>query len=90
MIRIRNQYTPNYVSPPGETLEETLKERGMTQMDFAQRIDISNKHLKQILDGTAPITPETALKFERALGIPSHLWNSREQQYRDFLVRKPP
>lgn len=88
MISTRNQYTPDYVSPPGETLEEALDERGMTQVDFAQRIGMSRKHLKQMLGGTAPITPETALKFERVLGIPARFWNNREQQYREFLARQ--
>lgn len=88
MNSTRNQYVPDYISPPGETLEEALEERGMTQVDLAQRIGMSRKHVKQILDGAAPITPETALKLERALGIPARFWNNREQQYRDFLARK--
>jgi addiction module HigA family antidote len=81
-------YLPDWVSPPGSTLEETLTERGMTQVDLAQRIEMSRKHVKQMLNGDAPITPETAIKLERVLGIPARFWNNREQQYRDFLARK--
>ncbi len=88
MAKIDNHYIPDNVSPPGETLEEILDERRMKQVEFAQRIGMSRKHLKQILDGNAPITPETALKFERALGVPARFWNNREQQYRDFLARR--
>lgn len=88
MSNIQNQYIPDHVSPPGDTLSEALEERGMTQVEFAQRIGMSRKHLKQILDGVASITPETALKFERVLGMPARFWNNREQQYRDFLARQ--
>ena len=88
MASMKNQYTPDYVSPPGETLREALDERGMNQVDFARRIGMSRKHLKDILDGASPIVPDTALKFERVLGIPARFWNNREQQYRDFVARK--
>ena len=87
MISTKNQYTPDYVSPPGETLEEALDERGMTQADFAKRIGMTHKHVRNIVNGRAPITSETALKFERVLGTPARFWNNREQQYRDFLAR---
>jgi len=85
---MKNQYTPDYVSPPGEMLKEALDERGMNQVDFARRIGMSRKHLKDILDGASPIVPDTALKFERVLGIPARFWNNREQQYRDFVARE--
>jgi len=88
MHNTRNQYLPDYVSPPGETLDEALAERGMTQVDLAQRIGMSRKHVRQVLDGAAPITPETALKLERVFGMPAQFWNNREQQYRDSLARK--
>ena len=88
MNKTQNQYIPDSVSPPGETLEETLEERGMTRVDLARRIEMSRKHVKQIIDGNAPISHETALKLERALGIPARFWNKREEHYRDFLARK--
>lgn len=88
MTNVRNQYMPDSVSLPGETLHEALEERGMKQVDLAQRIGMSRKHVKHIMDGEAPITPETALKLERVLGIPARFWNNREQHYRDYLARK--
>ena len=35
---IQNQYMPDYVSPPGETLLETIEAIGMSQADLAERI----------------------------------------------------
>ena len=57
-------------------------------MDLAERIGMTRKHVNRILAGEASITPDTALRLERALGIPALFWNNREQQYRDFLARR--
>lgn len=84
---IRNEYLPDYVSVPGETLSEALEERAMTQADLAQRIGRSRKTINEIIRGKAPITPETALLLERVLGIPARFWNNRESQYREALER---
>ena len=81
------QYRPDYVSPPGETLLEALEERGMTQAELAQRTGRPKKTINEIVKGKAAITPETALQFERVLGIPATFWNKREQQYREALAR---
>jgi len=88
MTSITNRYEPDSVSPPGETLAEALKDRGISQLDLAERVGMTRKHVNRILAGEASITPETALKLERALGIPARFWNNREQQYRDFLARR--
>lgn len=82
MSRTTNQYASDYVSSPGETLEEALNEGGMTQVDFAQRMGMSGEQVARILNGAAPIAPETALKLEYVLDIPARFWNNREQQYR--------
>lgn len=85
---VRNQYEPDYVSPPGVTLEEMLNERSMTQVDLAERTGRTPKTINEIIQGKGPITPETALQFERVLGVPSGFWNNREAHYRAFLARE--
>ena len=83
---LTQEYAPDYVSPPGETLADVLEERSMTQADLARRAGLSKKTVNQIVKGKDPITPETALKLERVLGIPARFWLTREQHYREFLV----
>lgn len=84
---IQNQYTPDYVSPPGETLQEILEERGMSQAELAERTGRPKKTINEIINGKAAITPETALQLERVLGIRASFWNNRERQYREALAR---
>lgn len=85
---IQNQYTPDYVSPPGETLQEILEERGMTQAELAERTGRPKKTINEIINGKAAITPETALQLELVLGISASFWNNRERQYREYLARQ--
>jgi HTH-type transcriptional regulator / antitoxin HigA len=85
---LKNQYLPDSVSPPGETLLEVLSTRGMSQAQLAERAGRPTKTINEIAKGKAAITPETALQFELVLGVPASFWNNREQQYREALARK--
>lgn len=85
---IQNQYRPDFVSPPGETLQEILEEKGMSQAELAIRSGRPRKTINEIIKGKAAIMPETAIQFERVLGVPVTFWNRREQQYREALARQ--
>jgi HTH-type transcriptional regulator/antitoxin HigA len=84
----QNEYFPAVVSPPGETLQEVLDERSMTQADLAGRLGRPRKTVNEIIKGKAPITPETALQLERVLGVSASFWNVRESHYQEYLARK--
>lgn len=88
MIRgIQNQYFPDFVSPPGETLQETLETVGMSQAELAERTGRPKKTINEIIKGKAAISPDTALQFERVLGISATFWNNRERQYREAMAK---
>lgn len=80
-------FEPDYVVPPGESLSEILEHQRMTQKDLADRAGRPIKTINEIIKGKSPITPETALQFERVLGTPSSFWNDLEKNYRATLVR---
>ncbi len=86
--RIANEFTPDYISIPGDTLIEVLQARGMTQVELASRTGRSAKTINEIVKGKTPITPETAIFFERALGVPASFWNNRQRRYDEFLARR--
>lgn len=85
---IQNEYMPDVVSPPGETLLDILEERGMTQAELSERTGRPKKMINEIIKGKATITPSTALQLERVLGTPASFWNDREQYYRENLARQ--
>jgi len=73
--------------PPGATIREQLKARGMTQKEFAQRMNLSEKHISRLVNGDVELTPEVALRLEYVLGIPASFWNNLEAIYRERLKR---
>lgn len=85
---IQNEYMPDWISPPGETLQELLEEKGITQAELAQRMGKPKKTINEIVKGKAEITQDTSLQLERVLGVPSSFWNNRERAYRESLARK--
>lgn len=70
------------ISPPGETLLETMQTYGIKQPELSERMGRPLKTINEIINGKTAITPETALQLERVLGIPSDFWLTREQNYR--------
>jgi HTH-type transcriptional regulator / antitoxin HigA len=85
--KIKNQYLPDNVTPPGVTLQETIEALGMTQADLADRTGRSKKMINEIIKGKAPITPKMAIELERVLGTPASFWNNRERNYREGVAR---
>ena len=81
-------YTPDYTVPPGRTLKETIDALHLSQSDFAARASLSLKHINQILQGSAPITLETALAFENVTGVPARFWTRLESNYRESRLRQ--
>lgn len=80
-------FRPDYAIPPGETLRDRLAEMNISQAELAARAGLSTKHVNQIMQGIAPITLETAIVLDRITGIPARVWNRREADYREGLLR---
>jgi len=83
-----NQFYPDYAIHPGEILDETLEARGIKKSLFADKCGISNKTVSQIINGKSAITPEMAIKFERALGNSASLWINLNTDYELHLARE--
>ena len=82
-----NQYEPDSVSPPGETLLETIQTLGISQADLATRIGKTPQTVNRIIGAGEPISPDTAIALERALGVPASFWINRQRIYDEFHAR---
>ena len=71
---------------PGATIKEQLTYRGMSQKEFAFRMDMTEKHISRLINGEVNLTSETAYRLEMVLGIPSKFWMNLEAIYRDKLL----
>lgn len=81
-------YETDLALPPGFTLVEELRARGMTQRELAARIGRPPQAISEIIHGKKAITAETALDLEAALGVPAYLWLRLEARYRLALARQ--
>ncbi|OFX59416.1 MAG: XRE family transcriptional regulator [Bacteroidetes bacterium GWA2_30_7] len=70
------------ISPPGDTLAETIDIKGISQPILAMRMGRPIKTINEIIKGKTAITPETAIQLERVLGIEANFWLEREKNYR--------
>jgi len=83
---IQNQYLPDHVTPPGETLLDTIQALGISQAELARRTGRPKKTINEIINGKAAITPETAFQLEHVLGVPAIFWNNRERAFREAIA----
>lgn len=85
---IENEYIPQSVTHPGETLIDVLEERGMSQAELAERLGRPKKTINRIIKGKTAIMPDTAIQLERVFKIPASFWNNRQRIYNEFIAKK--
>ena len=67
---------------PGEMLlEEFLKPLGVSQSAFAIQLNVSFPRLNEIVRGKRGVTPDTALRFARVLGMSADFWLGLQQDW---------
>ena len=72
MVRIPTHRAPTH---PGEMLlEEFLKPLGLTQTELAERLGVSYPRVNELVHGKRDMTPDTALRLERLLGVEAQFW----------------
>ncbi len=81
------RFTPDWVSTPGDTILDLMEERDWNQVELANRLGFSTKHLNQLIKGKATLTYDTAQKLERVLGSTVSFWMNRESKYRQHVAR---
>jgi len=76
------------VPHPGETVMEYLDFNGWSQRDLARRTGLTPKTISEICNGKAPISPATAIAFERALERPAHFWLNLQRRFDEAMARR--
>ena len=69
-------------TPPGEMLlEEFIKPLGLTQTELAGLLGVSFPRLNEVVRGRRAVTPDTALRLARVLGMPAGFWLGLQQDW---------
>ena len=85
---IANNLTPYRFTHPGEFIKDELEDRGISQREFAERIGMSYSVLNELLNAHRPLTTNTALLFEAALGLPADVLMRIQTKYNLQMARK--
>ncbi|RLD19092.1 MAG: addiction module antidote protein, HigA family, partial [Bacteroidetes bacterium] len=83
----QNEYFPQSVSHPGETLAEKLDEMQMGAKEFAVRSGKPEKTITAVLKGESSITSDMAVQFEKVTRIPTNFWMKYQAGYDEYKAR---
>jgi antitoxin HigA-1 len=68
-------------SHPGSLIKADLDELGLSVVDAAKGLGISRQQLHSIIAGRASVTPEMAVRLEKALGSTADTWLRMQMNY---------
>lgn len=71
---------------PGEILREWLEEVSVT--DAAQHLGIARATLSRVLNGSAGISADMALRLQAALGTSAEMWMGLQDDYELWQARQ--
>ena len=83
-----DRYRPDYAVPPGWVFAERLDLQGVCRAEFVRRCSRSPKLISEIISGKAPFEPETALQFEKVLGVDASIWLGIDSEYKLHRARQ--
>jgi len=61
--------------------EEFVKPLHLTQTELARRLGVSYPRLNEIIKGRRSVTPDTALRLSRVLGMSADFWLGLQQDW---------
>jgi HTH-type transcriptional regulator/antitoxin HigA len=85
-MRTEVDFAPMWAVPPGRTISDLMRTKGVASSRLASLIDLSERQLAGLLAGKNPLTAGVAARLAEALGTPASFWLRREEQYRKQLA----
>jgi antitoxin HigA-1 len=73
---------------PGELIGDTLGELKVSVSEAARGLGITRQQLHNVIAGRSGITPEMAVKLEKAIGSTADTWLRMQMNYDLAKVRK--
>lgn len=79
------EYNDRIAFHPGYYIKELIEESGLTQEDFAKRLDTTPKNLSLLVRGEQRLSIDIALKLSRMIGTSVEYWLNLQNAY-DALI----
>ena len=83
-----NEFRPDYIVPPGETIRETMEYLGLSEEGLAEQMDYDIEFVANLLAGNTPLTRTVAERLECVLGVPGIMWLNLEASYQKGLANE--
>jgi antitoxin HigA-1 len=68
-------------SHPGSLVKSDIDELGLSVVEAAKALGISRQQLHSVIAGRASVTPEMAVRLEKALGSTADTWLRMQMNY---------
>ena len=79
------EYDDKIAFHPGYYIKEIIEESGLSQKDFAKRLDTTPKNLSILVRGEQSLSIDIAMKLSRMLGTSVEYWLNLQKSY-DALI----
>ena len=75
------EYNDKIVFHPGYYIKELVEESGLTQAEFAKKLDTTPKNLSVLIGGEQSLSIDMAIKLSRMMGTTAKYWLNLQQSY---------
>jgi len=66
---------------PGEMIGDSIDEMGVSVVDAAKALGVTRQQLHNVIAGRSAISPEMAIRLEKALGSTADTWLGMQMNY---------
>ena len=80
------EYNDKIAFHPGYYIKEIIDESGITQEDFAKRLDTTPKNLSVLISGKQKLSVDIAIKLSRMLGTSIEYWLNLQKEYDTIIA----
>ncbi|MBW8051692.1 MAG: HigA family addiction module antidote protein [Cytophagales bacterium] len=86
-IKLTSDIIPAEAIHPGEDILDEIEYRKIKPEELAKKMDIAASVLNQIIKGEKNITPDIAIRLEKALKIDAAFWMRLQVHYEINTIR---
>ena len=81
------EYNDRIAFHPGYYIREAIEESGLTQYDFAKRMDITPEDISCLVKGEQSLSVDIAMKLAKTLGTSVDYWLNLQSAYDTLIVQ---
>ncbi len=79
-------FTPDWISPPGETIADILDTKGMSVVQLARQLENSPEEVQQLILGQLSLTRSIAQRLAATIGGSADFWLARDARYQSTIA----